>query len=82
MVNLVVTERAASAIQCTPFLRQDDIRVAEQVPETHDGVLAVLDQLRLGTVTDVLPRRQHLCVKPMQCPLTTSSPLYETAQAI
>jgi hypothetical protein len=31
-----------------------DSRVTEKVSETHDGVLAILDKVRLGTVTDVL----------------------------
>lgn len=28
--------------------------MTEEVSEAHDGVLAVLDEVRLGTVTDVL----------------------------
>jgi len=30
------------------------LRVTEQVSEAHDGVLSILDQMRLGSVTDVL----------------------------
>lgn len=50
VVNLVV---AASQLLLQPKTNSSS-RVAEQIPEAHDGVLAVLDQVRLGTVTDVL----------------------------
>lgn len=39
------------------------VGVAEQVSETDDGVLAVLDQLGLGAVTDVLQHKPKVSVK-------------------
>ena len=32
-----------------------DLRVAEQIAETHDRVLSILDQVWESTITDVLP---------------------------
>ena len=54
--------------------------MAEKVSEAHDGVLSILDQMRLGPVSNVLlvsfvrTRIAHQ--------LTTCSPAYEMAQAI
>lgn len=52
MVNLVVAVNEHVNYAATSGCS----RVTEEVSETHDGVLAVLDKVRFGTVTNVLPR--------------------------
>lgn len=42
------------SMQATVLLHPDHSRVTEQISESHDGVFSVLDQMRLGTVANVL----------------------------